>query len=65
MHLHYILKGMKILITVSAGILGTLGAFIPYLWGDTNFLSGWSILFSALAGLLGIWVGYKIGKRYL
>jgi hypothetical protein len=56
---------MKILITVCAGILGTLGAFIPYLWGDTDFFSGWSILFSALAGLFGIWVGYKIGKRYL
>lgn len=58
-------KGMKIVILVSAGLFGTAGAFIPYLWGDTDLFSGMSILCSTLGGILGVWVGYKIGKRFL
>ena len=58
-------KDMKIVILVSVGIFATAGAFIPYLWGDKDLFSGWSILFSTIAGIVGIWLGYKIGKRYL
>jgi hypothetical protein len=39
----------------------TLGGFVPSLWGaDMLSLSG--IIFSAVGGFLGIYIGYKIGE---
>ena len=53
----------KLLITIGAAIGGIVGAFVPYLWGDTNMFGGWSILFSMIGGLVGIWAGYKLAQR--
>jgi len=53
----------KLLITIGAAIGGIAGAYIPYLWGDTEFFGGWSILFSTIGGFVGIWLGYKVAKR--
>ena len=44
-------------------IVGSVaGGYIPLLWGESAF-SVSSILFSALGGFTGIWIGYKIGIR--
>jgi hypothetical protein len=44
-------------------IIGSIvGGYIPLLWGD-GVLSMSSVLFSALGGFAGIWMGYKIGSR--
>lgn len=40
---------------------GTLFGYIPSLWGD-GFMSMPSVLFTALGGILGIWIGYKISR---
>lgn len=40
---------------------GTAGAYIPLLWGDSGF-SFSSVVFSAVGGILGIWLGYKLGQ---
>ena len=40
---------------------GTVGAYIPLLWGDSA-LSMSSVFFSGLGGIGGIWLGYKLGK---
>lgn len=40
----------------------TLGGLIPMLWG-ADFLSFSSFLFEALGGIVGIWIGYKIGSQ--
>ena len=56
---------MKLLMSMSVLAFGTLGGFVPYLWGDTNFFGGWSILFSTIGGFFGVWVGYKLGKAWL
>jgi len=53
----------KLLILTGATIGGIAGAYVPALWGDTDFFGGWSILLSTLGGLVGIWFGYKIAKR--
>lgn len=53
----------KLLITIGAALGGIAGAYVPYLWGDTDFFSGWSILFATIGGLVGIWLGYKLAKR--
>jgi hypothetical protein len=42
---------------------GTIvGSYIPNLWGDTSLLSLSSVIFSALGGFSGIWIGYKLGE---
>ena len=46
-----------------AGIFGLIGAYIPVLFGDSDPLSGWSILGSVVGGLFGIWLGVKLSQR--
>lgn len=53
----------KLLITMGAIIGGIVGAYIPFLWGDTDLFSGWGILLSTVGGLVGIWAGYKLAQR--
>ena len=38
---------------------GTLGSYVPLLWGDGHF-SFASVLCSALGGIVGIWIGFKL-----
>jgi hypothetical protein len=56
---------MKLTITVCVTVFGLAFAYIPYLWGDTNFFSGWSILFSMLGGFFGVFIGVVIARRWL
>ncbi|HTH92900.1 MAG TPA: hypothetical protein VL576_00240 [Candidatus Paceibacterota bacterium] len=49
-------KQTIILLTI---IGGTIGSFIPLLWGD-NLLSFSSVIFTAIGGFLGIYIGYKL-----
>ncbi len=38
---------------------GTAGSYLPLLWGSSQF-SFASIFGSALGGILGIWIGFKL-----
>jgi uncharacterized membrane protein YeaQ/YmgE (transglycosylase-associated protein family) len=53
----------KVLISIGAFVGGIAGAYVPALWGDTDIFSGWSILFSVIGGIVGIWVGYLVARR--
>lgn len=53
----------KMLILTGATIGGIAGAFLPYLWGDTDTFGMGSLLFSTIGGLVGIWLGYLLAKR--
>ncbi len=53
---------MKTAVYVGAGIGGFIGGLIPVLFGDTSFMSSWSILTSLIGGLVGIYLGYKVAK---
>lgn len=53
----------KTIIIVAATIFGIMGGYVPFLWGDTNLLGGWSILTGTIGGFVGIWVGVWISKR--
>ena len=55
----------KLCITICAAIGGIAGAYLPNLWGDTDLFSVWSIVFSVIGGLVGIWVGYIIAERIM
>jgi hypothetical protein len=44
-------------ICVTVGLLA--GGYVPVLWGASDF-SLWSILFSALGGIAGLWLGVKL-----
>jgi hypothetical protein len=39
-----------------------IGGYIPVLFGQ-SFLSMWSLIGNGIGGLLGIWIGFKIGER--
>ncbi|MCX6703454.1 MAG: hypothetical protein NTV02_02075 [Candidatus Zambryskibacteria bacterium] len=48
-----------IFLTMTVG--GYVGSYIPALWGTGEF-SFASIIFSAIGGFAGIWLGYKISQ---
>lgn len=50
----------KKLIWIGMFVGGTVGSFIPALWGDST-LSLSSVLLSGVGGFLGIWFGVKFG----
>ncbi len=52
----------KMMITLGMGVGSTIGALLPQLWGDTDFLSGTSILLGLVGGIVGIWLGVKVAK---
>jgi hypothetical protein len=39
----------------------TIGGFIPMLWGD-GLLSLSSVFLTAVGGVIGIWLGYRLGR---
>jgi len=53
----------KTIILTCATIFGIAGGYVPFLWGDTDLFSGWSILMGMIGGLFGIWVGALINRR--
>lgn len=46
---------------LGAAVGGTIGGFVPSIWGGSDF-GGWSILLSTVGGLLGIWAAYRFIK---
>ena len=53
----------KKLILFCATIGGIGGGYLPYLLGDTDLLSGWSILGGFVGGIAGIWIGAVVSRR--
>lgn len=39
----------------------TIGGYIPALWG-AGFFSFSSVILTAVGGILGIWLGYKLSN---
>jgi uncharacterized membrane protein YeaQ/YmgE (transglycosylase-associated protein family) len=52
---------MKGLIYLGIFVGGTIGSYIPVLFGQDMF-SFASILGSAIGSFIGLWAGYKIGE---
>ena len=53
----------KKVILFFATVGGIVGGYIPTLFGDTDFFSGWSILGGLVGGIFGIWLGVVVSKR--
>lgn len=53
----------KTLIWAGLFIGSTLGSYLPTLFGQSVF-GGWSIIWSAVGGIVGVWIGYKMGEKY-
>jgi hypothetical protein len=51
----------KTIISIMAGVGMTLGSLIPMLWNG-DLLGGVSILLGFVGGIVGIWLGVKIGN---
>lgn len=45
-------------------VLGLVGSYAPVLFGDSNFLDGWSILGGLVGGIAGVWLGVVVSKRW-
>jgi hypothetical protein len=54
----------KRVILLFAAIFGAVGSYVPVLWGETDLFGGWSILFGMVGGLVGIWLGVVVSKRW-
>lgn len=52
----------KMLITIGVAVGSTIGALLPQLWGDKDFLSIASMALGFVGGLIGIWAGVKLSK---
>lgn len=52
----------KTWVMIGMGVGSTVGALVPMLFGDSSFFDGWSVLGTTVGGIIGIWLGYKIGK---
>lgn len=52
---------MKQIVWIGLLVGSTIGGFIPELWGAGVF-SFSSIILSAIGGMVGIWVGWKIAS---
>jgi len=53
----------KKLIYLGMLVGSAIGGFVPSLWGD-SYLSFSSIVFTAIGGFLGIWLGYRLSRLY-
>lgn len=53
--------GTKPIIWIGMFAGGTIGGFIPLLWGD-NGLSFSSIIFNAIGAIVGIYFAYKLSE---
>jgi hypothetical protein len=51
----------KTLIWIFLFIGSTVGGAIPMLWGD-SFFGMWSVVLTAVGGIAGIYVGFKLGN---
>jgi hypothetical protein len=51
----------KSLIWIGMVIGSTIGGYIPTFWGADMF-SVWSVILTAVGGILGIWLGYKMSR---
>jgi hypothetical protein len=51
----------KSLIWIFLFIGSTIGGAIPMLWGD-SFFSVWSVILTAVGGIVGIYIGFKLGN---
>jgi len=41
----------------------TAGSYVPALWG-AGFLSFSSVISTAVGGIIGIWLGFKLGNSF-
>lgn len=53
----------KTTVWIGLFIGSSLGQYLASLF-NFDFFSGWAFLISAVGGLLGVWVGYRVGQTY-
>lgn len=51
----------KQLIWIGAVVGGTIGNYLPLLWGGSSFSMA-SIILGVIGGIAGIWAGFKLGS---
>ncbi|MBC7943082.1 hypothetical protein H7X68_01105 [Candidatus Saccharibacteria bacterium] len=54
----------KKVILLFASVFGILGGYAPFLFGEKDIFSVWSILMGLVGGLFGIWLGVVVAQRW-
>ncbi len=54
----------KGLILISSSLLSIVGSYIPVLFDVGGLLDGWSIISGFIGGLLGVWLGVAVSRRW-
>lgn len=55
---------MKLMIWIGITVGGLVGSWLGALLDGNNYFGPVSILLGGVGSILGIWVGFKIGKDY-
>jgi hypothetical protein len=55
---------MKTAIWIGVTVFSTLGSWLGTLMDHGNWLGGWSLIMGTIGSIVGIWLGYKVGKNY-
>ncbi|MGH7141920.1 MAG: hypothetical protein ACREF5_00340 [Candidatus Saccharimonadales bacterium] len=55
---------MKLMIWIGITVDGTIGGWVGALVDHGNWFGVWSLMLSGVGSLVGVWMGYKIGKLY-
>ncbi len=61
--LYYLHMSTRPIIWLLMSIGGTIGSYIPTLWGDTSFLSFSGLFFGAIGSIIGIYIGFRISEE--
>lgn len=52
----------KALVWIGMFVGSAIGSYIPNLWGN-GFLTFTSVIFTAIGGLIGIWIGFGLSNH--
>lgn len=55
--------GTKPIIWIMMSVGGTIGGYIPSLWGADSMFSFSGIFFTAVGSIVGIYIGFKMSEE--
>lgn len=61
LYTYYMNKNVIMIFTV---VFSLAGSYLPMLLGETDIFSAWCILGGFVGGIIGIWIGILVSKRF-
>lgn len=54
----------KTIIMFFTVVFGIAGNYFPFLLGESELFSGWSVVGGVIGGLFGVWIGVTVAKKF-